>query len=64
MVRKCLLPRLQIGCRTKRDLRKKVPSGARDPRFGGEATLLECVLIVVQEVEDIVKDFWREVRRG
>ena len=64
MVRKCLLPRLQIGCQTKRDLRKKVPSGARKPRFGGETTMLQCDLIVVQEVEGVVKDFWREGRRG
>ena len=43
IVRKRLLPRLQIGYGTKRDLRKKVLSGVRDPRFGGEATLLERI---------------------
>ena len=48
----------------KHDLRKKVFSGARDPRFGGEATLLECILVIVEEFDGVVKDLWRKEEMG
>ena len=49
------------------DVGEKVLSGTRDPRSGDEATLLECLWIVAQKVDDVIEDFWWEVgnrRRG
>ena len=37
---------------------KKVFSGARDPRLGNEATLLEGFSFSAQEVDNGVGDFW------
>ena len=44
------------------DVGEKVLSGTRDPRFGDEATPLESLWLVVEEVDDVVEDLWREVR--
>ena len=43
------------------DLGEKVLSGAWDPRFGDETTLLEHGWVVVQEVNNVVEEFWREI---
>ena len=45
-----------------RNLAKKVCSGARDPRFRDEAALLERFWLVVEEVDDVVPDFWWEAQ--
>ena len=52
------LPSLEIAWGPKLDDDEEVFSGARDPRFGDEATLLQNFYIVVEEVNDAVENFW------
>ena len=48
-------PRLQVLRRAERDVGEKVPPSARDPRFGDEATRLECISYVVKKVNDLIQ---------
>ena len=43
---------------------EKVLSGAGDPRFGDEAAALERDSCVVEEVDDVIQQFFREVYVG
>ena len=47
---------------TEHDLGKEVLSGARNLRCTVEAATFEGFRLVVKEVDDSVRDFWREVR--
>jgi len=59
---KFLLPRYQVLFDVEHDFGEKVLSSARDPRFGDKATILECIRVVVQEVDYGIEDFLWEGR--
>ena len=57
-VRESLLPRIDSIGTVELYPPEKVFSGARDPRLGNEATLLEGFSFSAQEVDNEVGDFW------
>lgn len=54
-IREDFLPPFEIAWGPKLDDDEEAFSGARDPRFGDEATLLQTFYVVVEEVNDAVE---------
>ena len=59
-IRERRLPRLEAFGRRKLDVGEEVLSGTRNPRFGDEAAIPECIRFIVQVVDDVVEDFCRK----
>ena len=59
-IRECRLPRLEGFGRRELDIGEEVLSSARNPRLGDEAAVPECLWFIVQVVDDMIEDFWRE----
>jgi hypothetical protein len=54
------LPQFEVFWRREIDIGEKMLSGARNPWFGDDATILERLWFVMQEVDDVIEDFWWE----
>ena len=60
-IREGVVPRLESAGGIEPDIGENIFSGARNPRFGDETALFECLPFVVQEVEDVIEDFsWED----
>jgi hypothetical protein len=60
-IRKRLFPQLDVRCPVMEfDASKEVGSRPMNPGFGDDATRLERRRFVVQVVDDMVEDLWRE----
>ena len=62
-VRKNLIPLLEHRKTIDHDIFEKVFSSARDKLTGGKTTALQCLSVVVQEVDDIIDCLGRENKR-
>ena len=56
-----LLPRFEVFGRKSPNCAESLLLGARDPRFGDEIALPECLRSIVYDVDDVVEDLWRAV---
>ena len=54
------LPRFEVFWGREIDIGEKMLSDARDPWFGDDAAIPQRLWFVMQEVDDVIEDFWWE----